>query len=249
MISIESLQVALEGQIIIPSLSLEIAKGERVALIGPSGSGKSILLKAISGVIPSDGTRVLGGSCALLFQEGALFDSISVFDNVAFPLVQGNVPANRLDDSVRHSCQAAVSEMLDRVGLRKAAWRIPAELSGGMRRRVSLARALIAKPEIVLLDEPTFGLDPIASGVIMKLIRETQEEFSMTAIIVSHDLRRLLPMASRIVGMDRGQIVFDGTLQQLAQKTDDATHGFAACRYTFGGATNEATPTTPRVNV
>jgi phospholipid/cholesterol/gamma-HCH transport system ATP-binding protein len=124
-----------------------------------------------------------------------------------------------------------VSYILARVGLTKAAYKMPGQLSGGMRRRVSLARALVARPKILLLDDPTSGLDPVASSVIMDLIAELHNEYKPTTFLVSHDLRRLLPVVERILALFEGTIVFDGTLGDLANSAPSFVRSFVSCRY------------------
>lgn len=209
-------------------------------LIGPSGGGKSVLMKIIAGVRrPDRGGVRLGVSSreiSLMFQEGALFDSLSVFDNIAFPLLQGDVPVARLCDEKRHRVQPLVSEMLDRVGLRAAAWKMPAQLSGGMRRRVSLARALVAKPRLALLDDPTAGLDPVASSVIMDLIGELWKETKPAMLVVSHDLRRLLPAMRQILCLFHGKIVYEGAPRDLSKLPAGEVRRFISCRYDLDDA-------------
>jgi phospholipid/cholesterol/gamma-HCH transport system ATP-binding protein len=166
-----------------------------------------------------------------MFQEGALFDSLSVYDNVAFPLVGGRVPTNRLPRHLREDVCLKVSEILARVGLTKAAYKMSGQLSGGMRRRVSLARALVARPKILLLDDPTSGLDPVVSRVIMDLIVELHSEYRPITFLVSHDLRRLLPVVERVLALFDGRIVFDGTVGDLAISAPAFVRSFVACRY------------------
>lgn len=206
-------------------------------LIGPSGGGKSVLLKIIANTCKCEyGSVVFDNGCTaadvgLMFQEGALFDSMSVYDNVAFPLVQGKVPTNSLPQHVREEVCAKVSAILSRVGLIKAVNKMPAQLSGGMRRRVSLARALVGRPRILLLDDPTSGLDPVASSVIMDLIVELHREYKPTTVLVSHDLRRLLPSVERILALFDGTIAFDGSLHDLAQTAPTFVRSFVSCRF------------------
>jgi phospholipid/cholesterol/gamma-HCH transport system ATP-binding protein len=166
-----------------------------------------------------------------MFQEGALFDSLSVYDNVAFPLVGGRVPTNALPREQREDVCAKVSDILARVGLTRAAYKMSGQLSGGMRRRVSLARALVARPKILLLDDPTSGLDPVASSVIMDLIVDLHQEYKPTTFLVSHDLRRLLPVVERILALFDGTIVFDGSLQDLTQNAPAFVRSFVSCRF------------------
>jgi len=218
-------------------------------LIGPSGGGKSVLLKIIANTCKCEyGSVVFDTGCSaadvgLMFQEGALFDSMSVYDNVAFPLVQGKVPTNSLPQEVRERVCSKVSAILSRVGLVKAANKMPAQLSGGMRRRVSLARALVGRPRILLLDDPTSGLDPVASSVIMDLIVELHREYNPTTVLVSHDLRRLLPSVERILALFDGTIAFDGSLRDLAQAAPTFVRSFVSCRFELPTAVGEPTVT------
>ncbi len=219
-------------------------------LIGPSGGGKSVLLKIIAQTCKCEYGSVVfdkGLSVAdvgLMFQEGALFDSMSVYDNIAFPLVGGKVPTNSLPKEIRESVCDKVSEILARVGLSRAAYKMPGQLSGGMRRRVSLARALVGRPKILLLDDPTSGLDPVASSVIMNLIVELHKEYQPTTVMVSHDLRRLLPSVDRILGLFDGAIAFDGSLADLAGSAPAFVRSFVSCRFEL-----PALPTEPTVTV
>ncbi len=206
------------------------------ALIGPGGCGKSLLFKIIggidkgfSGAVSSD--ELLLDSVSLMFQEGALFDSLSVMDNVAFPLVAGNVPTNRLPRNQRDMVSEAVFAILRRVGLTRAANKMPAQLSGGMRKRVSLARALVSKPKLLLLDDPIAGLDPVASSVIMEFIKELHDEYKPITIIISHDLRRLFPICEHVLGLFNGIIKFDGTLDALKAFQDRQVREFVSCRF------------------
>ena len=215
---------------------MQVESGSITGLVGPSGAGKSILLKIIGQVLqPTSGAvrfaRFGQADVSLMFQEGALFDSLDVFNNVAFPLVGGRVPVFTLPAQQRDEVQSKVESILARVGLSKALLKFPAQLSGGMRRRVSLARALVARPRYVLLDDPTCGLDPVASSVIMELIIELQQEYRPTMLIVSQDLRRLLPMVEHIVALFAGKVVFNGTLEQLRHSPNDELKHFIACRF------------------
>ncbi len=207
-------------------------------MIGPSGGGKSVLLKIIGRVQAAQRGEVChegicSESLSLMFQEGALFDSLSVFDNIAFPLVGGRVPTHTLDADTQEQVRLAVSEILARVGLTKAAHKVPAQLSGGMRRRVALARALVSRPKLLLLDDPTAGLDPVASSVIMNLIVELHKEYRPTTIIVSHDLRRLFPAVDRVLGLFDGRIAFDGNLGELEAFRHPLINRFVTARFDF----------------
>lgn len=173
---------------------------------------------------------------ALMFQEGALFDSLTVYDNVAFPLVGGQVPSVHLSRELREFVHDRVTAILDRVGLLAAAYKVPGQLSGGMRKRVSLARALVARPRYVMLDDPTAGLDPVASSVIMNLIVEMHRDFKPTMIIVSQDLRRLLPVVERVYALFDGALSFEGTLSELLKSSDEHLMKFVSCRFDVKGA-------------
>ncbi len=222
-------------------VSFELSPGSISGLIGPSGAGKSVLLKIIGGVSQPDRGRVILGAdvdtagesseIGLMFQEGALFDSLNVVDNVAFPLVRGRVPISLLPRALKIEVYERVCEILERVGLYPARDKMPGQLSGGMRRRVALARALVAKPSLVLLDDPTCGLDPVASSVIMNLILELHREYNPTMLIVSHDLRRLLPVVENIFVLERGTMRFSGSLSQLARISDIFLRSFVQSRF------------------
>ena len=163
---------------VLSGVSFNLERGKIYGVIGPSGGGKSTLLKLIGGLLSPDSGRVSCPSCThgFMFQEGALFDSMSVLDNVGFPLVAGRVPVAKLPYPLNEEVTQAVLQILERVGLRSAWQKVPAQLSGGMRRRVALARALVAAPGLALLDDPTSGLDPVASRVIMDLVQELHNE-------------------------------------------------------------------------
>ncbi len=227
---------------VLDRLSLKLEEHSFNALIGPSGSGKSVLLKILGGVDQPETGEVVSTSGdlgpndrSLMFQEGALFDSLSVFDNVAFPLVRGNVPCASLPSKTLEDVHEKVESILRHVGLTKAAYKMPGQLSGGMRRRVSLARALVNRPRCVFLDDPTCGLDPVASSVIMDLICDLHAEYKPTMVLVSHDLRRLLPVAERIIALFEGEIVFSGPLADLVSSAPEEVRRFVSCRFDFGG--------------
>ena len=243
MLNATGLYKSFKERRVLVDTNLHVEKGVLAGLIGPSGGGKSILLKILGGVISADAGEVSYGTLqrgtaalSLMFQEGALFDSISVFDNVAFPLVDGKVPSQNLSKLEREKIMDRVSTILARVGLSAAAHKLPSQISGGMKRRASLARALVTNPEILLLDDPTSGLDPVASSVIMELIADIHKEYRPTTLIVSHDLRRLLPMVKKIYGLFDGRISFTGNLKEIALSDDRKLREFVACRYEFGAS-------------
>lgn len=250
-IVVEDLWVGFNRGPVLRGVTCSFEAGQPCGLIGPSGSGKSVLLKTMAGIVkPFSGAVSIHTEqngkvpLALMFQEGALFDSLSVFDNVAFPLVGGQVPLRRraacsdlflrgrstLASSKQAEIIEKVNSILARVGLEWAGAKMPAELSGGMRRRVSLARSLVVDPQILLLDDPTGGLDPVASSVIMELIAEIQRESNTSMIVVSQDLRRLIPMVTNVVALFEGRIAASCRADELA-RCDDKVRQFVSCRY------------------
>lgn len=235
-LDIKEISCSFARRRVLDSVSLEIGAGSLVGLIGPAAAGKSVLLKILAGVIrPESGSihysRTEAPHIGLMFQEGALFDSHDVFSNVAFPLVKGRVPTFLLTPRLRVHVEERVSAILAQVGLSKAAAKLPGQLSGGMRKRVALARALVARPEIVLLDDPTSGLDPVASSIIMELIIELHKNYSPTMVIVSHDLRRLLPVVSQVFALFDGAVRFRGQTAKLNESGDKELRRFVMCRY------------------
>lgn len=202
-------------------LSLNIVKGATTVIIGPSGTGKSILLKEMIGlVIPDSGKILINGvdittitkrdllnirkKFGFLFQNAALFDSMNVSENVAFPLREHT-------DLSEKEIKEIVSDRLRMVGLSETENKYPSELSGGMKKRVGLARALALEPEIILYDEPTTGLDPIMTDVVDNLICDTQKKYGITSVVISHDIRSVLKIADYIGMIYDGRIVYYGT--------------------------------------
>lgn len=216
---------SFRGQKVLDGVDLRIEKGRTTVIIGRSGGGKSVTLKHMIGLMKPDrgAIRVDGRDIVslpkgemlqvrrkfgMLFQEGALFDSMTVGDNVAFPLVEHT----RLG---QEEIRARVAEMLATVGLPGTEERMPSELSGGMRKRVGLARALILGPEIVLFDEPTSGLDPIMADAIDQLILQTQRESGRTYVIISHDMTATFHLAHHIAMLYEGKIIAYGTPEEI----------------------------------
>ncbi|MFM1847740.1 MAG: hypothetical protein RL417_1214 [Pseudomonadota bacterium] len=258
MITLSHVTRSFGDKVVLKDVSLTLARGALAGLIGPSGGGKSVLLKILSGVARPDSGEIRrdgvdtgnARDISLMFQEGALFDSINVFDNVAFPLVNGVVPTFILSKAEQRDVHARVDEILAAVGLSKAAAKMPGQLSGGMRRRVSLARALVARPKLVLLDDPTSGLDPIASRIIMELIVKLHDQYKPTMLMVSQDLRRLLPVVRDVFALFDGRITFHGSVSELVEKAPDDVRHFVACRYDMsreGGAPAVEAATVERV--
>ena len=214
---------------VLRGVNLTIPKGESMVIIGGSGTGKSVLLKCILGLVhPDRGTITVDGQDAdtaardaflarfgMLFQGGALFDSLPVWQNVAFRLLRGSLKRPR--DEARD----IAIEKLRRVGLKpETADLFPAELSGGMQKRVGLARAIAAEPEIIFFDEPTTGLDPIMAGVINELIREIVTEMGATAMAITHDMSSVRAIADRVAMLHDGVIQWTGPVSEMDATPD-----------------------------
>ncbi|MFY7732988.1 MAG: ABC transporter ATP-binding protein [Bacteroidia bacterium] len=230
-IQIEHLKKSFGSNQVLVDINLNIQKGENVVVLGKSGSGKSVLIKCIVGLInadegilkvfdndinglDNDALNALRKKIGFLFQSGALYDSMSVKENLAFPL-------RDLKDLTSADKQSRIEEALTNVGLLDVIDKTPSELSGGMRKRLGLARTLILKPEIMLYDEPTTGLDPITSKEISELILTVQKQYNTSSIIITHDMACAKITANRIVIFKEGKILTEGTYQEL-EKSEDA---------------------------
>ncbi|MEO7793881.1 MAG: ABC transporter ATP-binding protein [Thermoanaerobaculia bacterium] len=231
MFEIRGLKKSFGAREILSGLDFTVERGECLVILGRSGSGKSVTLRLLIGLDPPDsgsirfdGRELVGLTeeellpirrrIAMLFQSGALFDSMNVFDNLAFPLREHRVlPEGEI--------AARVAELLELVRLPGIETKQPADLSGGMRKRVALARALALEPESVLFDEPTTGLDPMTSASIARLIRETRERLKNTVVVVTHDLALARAVADRIAFLDDGRFRFIGSLAE-ADASDDS---------------------------
>lgn len=230
MIRFDDVHKSFGSNHVLRGIDLEVAKGESLVVIGGSGTGKSVLIKSVLGLVRHDrGKITLEGQdvanpadrdaflarFGMLFQGGALFDSMPVWQNVAFRLLRG------AQKRPRDEARAIALEKLRRVGLSdRVADLFPAELSGGMQKRVSLARAIAAEPEIIFFDEPTTGLDPIMSGVINALIREIVVEMGATAITITHDMTSVRAIADKIAMLHGGKIRWHGSVSQLDSSGD-----------------------------
>ena len=229
LIEIEGLMYSRGQRVIFKDMNLTIKRGEITALMGPSGTGKTTLLRLITRqLIPQQGRILVDGvdiaslnrrklyemrtRFGMLFQNGALLTDINVFENVAFPLREHTKLSNRL---IRH----IVLTKLHAVGLRGAADMMPAELSGGMARRVALARAMAMDPEILIYDEPFVGLDPISMGVIVRLVRRMNDALDITSIIVSHDVAQVATVADRSFLISDGKVAASGSPDELIATT------------------------------
>ncbi|NDH71534.1 MAG: ATP-binding cassette domain-containing protein [Rhodobacteraceae bacterium] len=229
MIELRGLHKSFGQNNVLAGVDLSIERGKSMVIIGGSGTGKSVLLKSILGLItPDQGQILVDGQdvtqadrdaflaqFGMLFQGGALFDSLPVWQNIAFRLMRGSL--KRPKDEARD----IAIEKLRRVGLKSdVADRFPAELSGGMQKRVSLARAIAAEPEIIFFDEPTTGLDPIMSGVINDLIREIVVDMGATAMTITHDMTSVRTIADDIAMLHAGRIQWTGPVGDMDQSGD-----------------------------
>lgn len=235
MITLTGVHKTFGQNAVLRGVDLTIQRGTSMVVIGGSGTGKSVLLKSILGlVVPDKGLIALDGQdvqtaereaflarFGMLFQGGALFDSLKVWENVAFRLLRG--PLKRPKDEAR----AIAIEKLRRVGLKPSvADQMPAELSGGMQKRVGLARAIAAEPEIIFFDEPTTGLDPIMSGVINELIREIVVEMGATAMTITHDMSSVRAIADHVAMLHGGVIQWTGPVAEMDACADPYVQQF-----------------------
>jgi len=236
MIELINLCKAFDDNIVLDNVNLTIKDGETIVIIGRSGTGKSVMLKHIIGLMKPDSGQViidgqdvtrLGGKelnelrlkFGMLFQGAALFDSLSVRDNVAFNLLEHR----KMDDD---SIDRRVAECLELVGLKGIEGLKPSELSGGMRKRVGLARAICMDPKIILYDEPTTGVDPIMADAVNDLIKSLQSKLKTTAIAVTHDMTSAYKIADRIAMLYKGKIVESGTPEQIKNTSNPVVKQF-----------------------
>jgi phospholipid/cholesterol/gamma-HCH transport system ATP-binding protein len=227
---VEKLRKTFGSQKVLDGIGLSVSRGETLAVLGRSGTGKSVLLRLIigleqpdSGSIRIQGQEIVGlaldgmgeirKKMGFLFQHAALYDSLTVQENVAFPLQRHRREMSRSERDDR------VKLLLAEVGMEGNLQKMPSDISGGMQKRVGLARALALKPELLLLDEPTAGLDPISSGEINELILKLQRERQMASIVVTHDLHSARTIANRLALLNEGNVVIEGTFEDL-QRSD-----------------------------
>jgi phospholipid/cholesterol/gamma-HCH transport system ATP-binding protein len=225
LIKVHDLRRSFGGQNVLNGIDLTVKTGETVAVLGQSGTGKSVLLKLLvrllepdSGSIWIDGKEItklavdelneVRKKIGFLFQYAALYDSLTVGENVEFPLLWHS----KLSPSERND---RVDQLLERVGLKDAKAKMPSQISGGMKKRVGLARALALDPQIILLDEPTAGLDPITAAGINELFSGLQQERKISSIVVTHDMHAMKAVSNHAVMLHQGKIVFDGTIDEL----------------------------------
>ncbi|MBV5341199.1 MAG: ABC transporter ATP-binding protein [Deltaproteobacteria bacterium] len=236
MITMRNVHKSFGAQKVLDGLDLDIPDGKITAIIGPSGEGKSVLLKHLIGLLqPDSGSVEVDGESiidlrrtelnrirekfGMLFQNVALFDSMTVFENVAFPLEEKTSLS-------KEEIRGKVLSALEDVGLKNIEQKFPDELSGGMKKRVGLARAVVLNPKIILFDEPTTGLDPIIKRAIHQLIKDTHAKFGFTAVIVTHEIPDIFDVAQNVAMLFRGKILQHGTPDDIINSTDPAIRQF-----------------------
>lgn len=235
-ISLRQLNITFGTHTVLDNIDLDVYKGETLAVLGPSGTGKSTVLRSMIGLLEPNGGQIfiqgedvsgldedgwnrLRMKMGMVFQYSALFDFLTVGENVAFGLRQHT-------DKSNEEIQGIVTQMLDLVGLPGTQDLYPAELSGGMKKRVGLARAIAVNPKIVLYDEPTAGLDPIMSRNISRLIKKTQEQLHVTSVLVTHDMQSAFYAADRVAMLYEGHIVAIGTAEEMKNSTNPIVKAF-----------------------
>ena len=221
---------------VLKGVNLSLYRGEIIAIIGKSGTGKSVLLKHIIGLIEQDSGKILINGIPLkqlsfkdkknfrktlsyMFQDNALFDFMNIYDNISLPLVENsNFPKDQVENRV--------FTQMKQLGLTGIENQFPAQISGGMKKRVALARALVTDPQIVLFDEPTAGLDPVRKKNVHSMIQEYQEKFGFTAVIVTHDIPEIFNISQRIALLDEGIIRFEGSKEELFNSQSKILNSF-----------------------
>jgi len=236
-INIQHLKKSFGKKAVLTDINLEVHRGENLVVLGKSGQGKSVTIQCLVGLLaPDSGSiKVFGDEVTdmneeelkqlrmkigFLFQSGALFDSMTVRENLEFPLTR----ILKMKD--QHEIDERINEVLEGVGLPDAIDKLPSDLSGGMRKRIGLARTLIIKPEIMLYDEPTTGLDPITSREISELILTMQKKYKTTSIIITHDMECARIASDRVVIMNDGKYIAEGTFQSLHKSTNEIAKEF-----------------------
>ncbi len=236
-VEIEHLKKSFGNKTVLKDINLVINKGENLVILGKSGTGKSVLIKCIVGLVdPDEGKIIIFGQnitelnnkekvgirkkIGFLFQSGALYDSMTVRENLEFPLIR------QLNSLTKEKLDTLVMEALENVGLAESIDMTTLELSGGMRKRLGLARTLILKPEIMLYDEPTTGLDPITSKEISSLILEVQKKYNTSSIIITHDIECAKITSNRIIVIKEGICVAEGSYSDLENSADEWVKSF-----------------------
>jgi phospholipid/cholesterol/gamma-HCH transport system ATP-binding protein len=236
-IEINNLRKGFGEQEVLKNVSLQLFNGENLVVLGKSGSGKSVLIQCIVRLLhPDDGTitvlgenvnelnnhdlRELRKKIGFLFQSGALYDSMTVKQNLEFPLkrIKKNLTKKEIDEKIK--------EALENVGLSEALDKMPSQLSGGMRKRISLARTIVVDPMIMLYDEPTTGLDPVTADEISSLINEVQKKYKTSSLIITHDIECARATANRVIMLQDGAVYEEGTLEKFEKSTDAVIKSF-----------------------
>jgi phospholipid/cholesterol/gamma-HCH transport system ATP-binding protein len=236
-IEINNLKISFGKQEVLKNVSLKLFNGENLVVVGKSGTGKSVLIKCIVGLLKSDGGTIsvfeknmtalnrkefstMRQKIGFLFQSGALYDSMTVKQNLEFPLrrIRKNLGEKEIKEKV--------NEVLENVGLAEALNKMPSQLSGGMRKRISLARSIVVDPMIMLYDEPTTGLDPVTSDEISSLINDVQKKYKTSSIIITHDIKCALNTANRIVMLHDGEVYKEGKVEDFENSTDPLIKSF-----------------------
>ena len=224
-IEVKNLVKKFEDKVVINDISFKVNDGEVLAIVGFSGSGKSTVLKLISGLIPYDNGEIITseGDIAMVFQYSALFDSLNVFENISFALRERKDLRKLYTEEELHEI---VAQKLELVGLQGIENKYPSELSGGMQKRVSFARAIVTKPNTILYDEPTAGLDPMSSTLIEDYIVSLKHEINAASIVVTHQMSTITRTADRVIMLYDGKIVFEGTPEELLRQDNPYTKQF-----------------------
>ncbi len=224
-IEVKNLNKSFSDKQVINDVTFKIDDGETLAIVGFSGSGKSTILKLICGLTEKDSGEIItsDGDVAMVFQYSALFDSLNVADNIAFALHERKDLKNKYSEK---EIKEIVAEKLELVGLKGIEEKFPSELSGGMQKRVSFARAIVTQPNTILYDEPTSGLDPISSTLIEDYIVRVQKETGASSIVVTHQMSTIQRTANRVIMLYDGRIVFEGTPDEMLQKGNEYTKQF-----------------------
>lgn len=236
-IEIKNLSISFDRREVLKNTSFKLNKGENLVILGKSGTGKSVLIKCIVGLLkPDSGSIKIFGKevnsmnkkefsafrrrIGFLFQSGALYDSMTIKQNLEFPLVRVR------RDITRKELNSKIDSALENVGLTEVLDKMPSELSGGMRKRVSLARTIIVDPQIMLYDEPTTGLDPVTSDEISQLINDVKEKYKTSSIIITHDIRCATKIADRVMMLDDGEIYKEGFIKDFKTSDDPLISAF-----------------------
>ena len=237
-LKLDHVKVVLGGDVILEDVNLEIPFGETLVIVGPSGAGKTVLLKTMAGLyspaeghvycegedwqnIKSEEKMLLARKIGVQFQRSALFDSLNTFENVAFPMREHT-------DITEEEIKKRVSECLCAVGLLDAQEMYPHELSGGMKQRLGIARSLALKPEIIFFDDPTAGLDPINTDILLNLIVDLKKQYHATIVMVTHSLNCAYQMADRIILVGNRKVIVAGTPEETRHSTNPLVHQFVA---------------------